>query len=113
MIKSWRSSLFEESLAHSLVYDDKSYLWKFIPLASWVILVSHNFLELIKLKLDDLLAHRITNTIAIDENVIWETAVIVVTICFKCTTKVILQYAGGDDLLALLLLRVSLSVVLA
>ena len=57
MSESWRSSLFEESLAHSLVYDDKSDLGKFVSLASWVVLVSENLLELIKLKLDDLLAH--------------------------------------------------------
>lgn len=38
---------------------------------------------------------------------------IIVTIGFKCTSEVILKNAGGDDLLALLLLRVSLSVVLA
>jgi hypothetical protein len=46
---------------------------------------------LIKLELDDLLAHGVTNTITVDENVIWKLALIVVAICLKSASVVLLQ----------------------
>lgn len=93
LMGAWLSlGLLEESLSHTLVDDNKSDLWKRIDAFSLgIILVSHDLLELIKLELDDLLAHGVTNTITVDEDVIWKLALIVVAICLKSASVVLLQ----------------------
>lgn len=62
---------------------------------------------------DDLGSHGISNTISIDENVLWEGTVVVVSECLESTLEVLLEHARADDLLALLALGTRLGVVLA
>jgi len=63
--------------------------------------------------LNDLLAHGVTDTITIDENMVGELASVVVPIGLQSRAEVVLEHVGLDDLLALLALGAGLSVVLA
>ena len=78
-----------------------------------VVFVSQNLLQLLKLEVNDLLAHGIANTVTINENVVWKGSAIVLTVCLKGTSEVLLEDVGRDNFLALLSLRTGLSVVLA
>jgi hypothetical protein len=70
-VENLMADLFEESLSDSLVDNNQSDLRKRLLLASGLsILVSHDLLELLEFKLNDLLSHGITNTISVDENVV-------------------------------------------
>lgn len=60
-----------------------------------------------------MLAHGITNTITIDEDVVRQGAVVEATIGLESAAEIVLKDVGRDDLLTLLSLRCSLSVVLA
>jgi hypothetical protein len=62
---------------------------------------------------DDLGSHGISNTVSVDENVIWEGAVVVVLKSSKGFLEVLFEHARADDLLALLALGTRLGVVLA
>lgn len=68
ILSAW--GLFEESLADSLVDDDQSDVGQFDTLTSWVVLVSQDFLELIKLKGNNLLSHGIAYSVTIDEDLL-------------------------------------------
>lgn len=84
--------LLEESLSDSLVNNGESDLRQFVALSLRVVLVSKNLLKLIELKLDDLLAHGITNTISVDEDVVWQESVEVL-VGLKSTAEVLLKNA--------------------
>lgn len=86
-------------------------MWKFTFVS---VLVFHldNLVELLKLVPDDLSSHGVSNTISVDDDVIWEGAVVVVSECFERLFEVILEHARADDLLTLLALRTRLGVVL-
>jgi len=61
----------EESLSYSLIYYNESVLRMLLLLVGIeTILLLDNFLKLLKLVIDYLLSHRITNTVTIDENMI-------------------------------------------
>ena len=62
---------------------------------------------------DDLSSHGISDSVSVDENVIWQISVIVVSEGLECTLEVFLENTRTDDLLSLLALRACLSVVLA
>ena len=84
--------LLEESLSHTLIDNNKSDLWKRIDaLSLGIILVSHDLFEWIKLELDDLLSHGVTNTITVNEDVIWKLTLIVVAVCLKSASVVLFQ----------------------
>lgn len=102
----------EESLSNTLVDNDQSFIWKFAFVS---ILVFHrdNLVELLKLVTDDLSSHGISNTISVNEDVIWEGTIVVVFKCFESLLEVLLEHARADDLLALLALGTRLGVVLA
>jgi hypothetical protein len=90
--RSEGACLFEESLADSLVDDDKGHVRKRSSvLALGVVLVSQNLLELVELVLNDLLSHGIADTITIDENVVGQRASVVVTVSLEGTTEVLLE----------------------
>ena len=74
------------------------------------ILLGNNLLELLKLMVNDLLSHRIANTITIDEDVIGEGAV-VITEGLESTLEVSLKYTRADNFLSFLTLRASLCII--
>jgi hypothetical protein len=68
---------------------------------------------LFKLVTNDLSSHGVSDTISVNENVIWKCSVVVVSKCLESTLEVLLEHARADDLLALLALGTRLGVVLA
>jgi hypothetical protein len=116
--------LLEESLADSLIYNNKSDLgWGVLRLA-WLVssltgvcektvFVLANLIQLLKLKVYDLLAHRVTDTIAVYEDVVRHLPVVELSVALERPLEVIRKDGGGNDLLALLRLGACLSVVLA
>jgi len=104
----------EESLPNSLVDDDQGVLWQ-RWLFGWVkaILLLHYLRELLELVGDDLGPHRVTNSISVDEDVVWELALVVVSESLESALEVLLEHARADDLLTFLTLRARLSIVLA
>ena len=73
----------------------------------------HDLVELLELVADDLSSHGIANSVSVDEDVVWELALVVVAEGLECALEVFLENTGADDLLALLALRTCLGVVLA
>ena len=104
---------FEESLSHTLVDDDECDMGKGAALRLGVVFVGQDLLELLELEINDLLAHRVANTVTIDENVVWKSPAIELFVGLKGTSEVLLKDVGRDDFLPLLSLRTGLSVVLA
>ena len=72
--------LLEESLSHTLIDDDECDIGKWFSLEFRVIFVGEDFLELIELVLDDLLAHGITDSVTIDEDLLWESTLVEILI---------------------------------
>ena len=109
------TNFLEESLSYSLVYNDQSNFRKLFLAISRIdiVLVSQDLLELFQFVLDNLLSHRITNTISVNEDMIWELSSIIVSVSLKSTAIIVLQNVRGDDLLTLLVLRACLSIILA
>lgn len=73
----------------------------------------HDLCELLELVGDDLGSHRVTDSISVDEDVVWELALVVVSESLESALEVLLEHARADDLLAFLALRARLGVVLA
>ena len=104
----------EESLSDSLVYDDQGVLREHRLLGRVeAVLLLHDLVELLELVADDLSPHGIANSVSVDEDVVWELALVVVAEGLECALEVFLENTGADDLLALLALRTCLGVVLA
>ena len=101
----------EESLSDTLVDNYQRVLWKILFLCVTV-LFTDNLVELLEFVTDDLGSHGISNTVSVDENVIWEGAVVVVLKSSKGFLEVLFEHARADDLLALLALGTGLGVVL-
>jgi len=87
-------SLLEESLANTLVHDDQrdlrgsySVFFRNAFLADGV-LHSHNLVELGEFLVNDLLAHGITDTITVDENVLWH-LVVEIPVALEGTLEVV------------------------
>ena len=62
---------------------------------------------------DDLSSHGVSDSISVDENVVWQFAIVVVTEGLECALKVFLQNTRADDFLSFLALWTCLGVVLA
>lgn len=110
-------SLLEEPLANTLVHDDQSDLRGllvvlFFTVCTDSVLECHNLVKLGKLLVNDLLTHRITDTVTVDENVLRHLTV-EVPVALEGALEVVRQDGGRDDLLSLDWLRTSLCVVLA
>ena len=103
----------EESLSNTLVDNDQGMLWKLSLWDVTTIFCNNNLVKLLKLVADDLGSHGVSDTISIDENVIWKRTVVVVSESLESTLEVFLKYTRADDLLALLALGTCLGVVLA
>lgn len=85
--------LLEETLTHALVHNDQRDLR---PLSLVVvvgcihaILFRNDGIELLQLEIDDLLAHGITDTITVDEDVSWHLAAVEIAIGSEGTLEVI------------------------
>lgn len=111
-------SLLEEPLANTLVHDDQSDLRSLLLLLFFnvvladSVLKSHNLVELGEFLVNDLLAHAVTDTITVDENVLWHLTV-EVPVALEGTLEVVGQDGGRDDLLSLDWLWTGLCIVLA
>ena len=115
----------EEPLADALVDDDQGRLGEFwllllvflvlrlVHFGSEGVLLLHDLVELLQLVLDDLSPHGIADTVSVNEDVIGQLALVVVSECLEGILEVLLQHAAADDFLALLPLRAGLGVVLA
>ena len=135
-------SLLEESLSDTLVYDDQGNLGRLDGSGNGVfvllllsggfsrsggvlgiclillcledaVLLGDDLVELVELFVNDHLSHGITDTISVDEDVVWELAIVVVSESLESALEVLLEHARADDLLTFLTLRARLSVVLA
>jgi len=109
--------LLEEALTHALIDNDQGDLGP-LSLVSVVrsihaILFSNDGIELLELKVDDLLAHGITDTITVDEDVSWHLAAVEVAIGSERALEIVREHAARDDFLAFLRLGGGLGVVLA
>ena len=111
-------SLLEESLADPLVHDDQGDLWSFllvlfINVVSVKSVLKGNYLvELSQLLINDQLAHRITHTVSVDENMLWHLA-IEVSVALESTLEVVRENTRRDNLLTFDRLRASLRIILA
>lgn len=106
-------TLLEESLSDSLVDDDQGVLWKARVSGLELVLLLDNLVELLQLVGDDLGSHGVSDTISIDDDVVWEGTVVLVSECLESTLEVLLEHTRADNLLALLALGTRLGVVLA
>lgn len=111
-------SLLEESLANTLVHDDQCdlrglllVLFRNVILAD-AVLKCHNLVKLGEFLVNDLLAHGITDTITVDEDVLGHLTV-EVPVALEGTLEVVGQDGGRDDLLSLDWLWTGLCIVLA
>lgn len=110
----------EESLSHSFVDNYQGYfghlnfcdaiflLFFFICKR---VLLCYNLVELFQLMLDDLLSHRVANSISVNKDVVRQVPLIMVTESTERILEVLLQHWGRDDLLTFLALRTCLSVI--
>lgn len=111
-------SLLEEPLANTLVHNNQSDLRRTLLLffgdvvLADSVLKCHNLVELGEFLVNDLLAHAVTDTITVDENVLWHLTV-EVPVALEGTLEVVREDGGRDDLLSLDWLWGSLCVVLA
>ena len=106
-------TLMEESLSDSFVDDDQGVFWKARVSGLELVLLLDNLVELLQLVGDDLGSHRVSDTVSVDDDVLWEGTVVLVSECLESTLEVLLEHARADDLLALLALGTRLGVVLA
>ncbi len=84
-------ALLEESLANALVDYDQCNVRQGLAFCLGIILVSKDLLELVELILDDLLSHGVTDTVSVDEDVIWELSAIVITVSLQGASEVLLE----------------------
>jgi hypothetical protein len=84
-------SLLEESLADSLVHDDQGNFRMLFGLSLRVTAVLHgdDAVELLKLLVDDLLSHRVTDAITVDEHMAGQYAIVELTVGFEASSEVI------------------------
>ena len=84
----------EESLSHSFVHDNQGVLrqdWLF----RWVkaILLLHDLFELFKLMTDNLSSHGVSDSVSVDEDVIWQLSLVVISECLEGTLEVLLKHS--------------------
>ena len=107
--------LLEEALSHTLVHNDEGDVRMLLAGRVLVSGVLHldNAVELGQLLVDDLLAHGVTDTVTVDEDVARHGPVVELAVALEGALEVVRQDGRGDDLLTLDGLRAGLSVVLA
>jgi len=89
--------LLEEALAHTLVDDNQCHLGR-VVLALFAleetILFLDDLVELLKLKVNNLLTHGITDTITVDEDVVWHLSLVELTVALERPHEVVGQNRG-------------------
>lgn len=107
----------EEPLPDSLVNYDQCVFGEFRLLNLLAVdervFLMHYLIQLFKLMRDNLLSHGVADAVSVDENVVGQGSVVVLSECLEGTLEILLKHTGTDNLLALLALRTGLSVVLA
>ena len=83
-------SLLEESLTNSLVDNHESNLWRGVLGVSYstavceqAVLILAYMVQLFKLKINDLLTHRVADTVTIDENMVWHLTVVELSVALE------------------------------
>lgn len=103
-------SLFlEEPLANSLVNENKCNVRVLVFTVNFL----DDLLQLVQLVMNDLRAHRVTDTVSVDKNVVGHVTIVVVLVCFESVYEVVKQNLLGDDFFAFDFLRAGLREVLA
>lgn len=104
----------EESLSDSLVDDDQCVLGQdWLLWRIQTVFLLHNLFKLFKLMANNLSSHWVSYSISIDKDMIWQLSLIMVSECLEGALKVLLENSRANNLLSLLTLRTSLSVILA
>lgn len=104
----------EESLPNSLVYNDEGVFgeyWVLLPVDA--VLLLYDLVELLKLVVDYLCSHRVSNSVSVDENVVRKLTMVVLSEGLEGTLEVSLENDGADDLLPLLFLWACLCIIFA
>lgn len=92
-----REGLLEEALANTLVHNNQGDLgWIILTLLALeeAVLLLDDLVQLLKLEVDHLLTHGITNTVTVDENVVWHLARIEITVALERPHEVVRQDSG-------------------
>jgi hypothetical protein len=97
------SRLLEEALSDALVDDDEGDIGRGL---SWSLVVTailhgHDAIKLGQLLVNDLLAHGVTHTITIDENVTWHGPIVELTIGRESALEIVRQDGRRNNFLAL------------
>ena len=111
----WTVRLLEETLTHTLVYDDEGDVRGSLGrrLVVTTILHANNAVELGELLINDLLAHGVANTVTVDEDVARHGTIVELAVGREGALEVVREDRGRDNLLALDRLRAGLRIVLA
>lgn len=78
-----------------------------------LVLLLNYFVQLLQLVLDHLLTHRISYSVSVDEDMVRQLSVVVISESLERVLEVSLKHSRTDDLLSLLTLWTRLSVILA
>lgn len=75
-------NFLKESLSYSFVHDDESDLREFNRSTALFdsVLISADFLKLVKLELNDVLTHGVAHSITVNENVVWHFTFVVISV---------------------------------
>lgn len=84
--------LLEESLTDPLIYNNERYLgriiFSFLTVVEAVLLLD-DIVQLFELKVDHLLAHRVADTVTVDEDVVWHCAFVEVAVALERSHEVV------------------------
>ena len=87
-------SFFKEPLSDSLIDHNQSDFRELdlsIRACAQTVLLHADVFQLLQLCVYHLLSHRVTHSVTIDENVVWELTLVVVAIGLECTRVVLLK----------------------
>lgn len=75
-------NFLKESLSYSFVHDDESNFREFNRSTALFdsVLISADFLKLVKLELNDVLTHGVAHSITVNENVVWHFTFVVISV---------------------------------
>ena len=88
--------LLEEALTHTLVNNDERDIGRSLGrcLVITTVLHGHDTVKLCELLINDLLAHRVTDTITVDEDVSGHSSIIKLTVRRECALEVVREDCG-------------------
>lgn len=84
--------LLKESLTDPLIYNNERYfgriIFSFLTVVEAVLFLD-DFVQLFELKVDHLLAHRVADTVTVDEDVVWHCAFVEVAVALERSHEVV------------------------